>query len=42
VRFQPDTWFTAGFELAQPLTRAPGQAEGRKPLRLLVDFAARF
>ncbi len=32
----------AGFELAQPLTRAPGQAEGRKPLRLLVDFAARF
>jgi hemolysin activation/secretion protein len=42
VRFQPDTWFTAGFELAQPLTRAPGQAEGRKPLRLLMDFSARF
>jgi hemolysin activation/secretion protein len=42
VRIQPDTWFTAGLELAQPLTRAPGQAEGRKPLRLLMDFSARF
>jgi hemolysin activation/secretion protein len=42
VRFQPDTWLSGGLELAQPLTRNPGQAEGRKPLRVLMDLSARF
>lgn len=42
ARFQPEPWFSGGIEIAQPLTRAPGQAEGRKPTRLLVDFSARF
>jgi hemolysin activation/secretion protein len=42
VRFQPDTWISGGLEVAQPLTRNPGQAEDKKPFRVLFDLSARF
>jgi hemolysin activation/secretion protein len=42
VRVQPDSWLTGGLEFAKPLTRAPGQAEGERPWRVLMDVSARF
>jgi len=42
ARFAPLSWLSAGLEAAQPLTRAPGLAEGRKPTRYYFDVTARF
>lgn len=42
VRVQPDSWISGGLEFAKPLTRAPGQAEGEHPWRVLMDVSARF
>ncbi len=42
ARFAPLSWLSAGLEAAQPLTRAPGLAEGRKPTRYYFDVSARF
>lgn len=42
VKLAPESWLTSSFELAQPLTRAPSLAEGRKPLRLYFDVSMRF
>lgn len=42
ARFAPLSWLSAGLEAAQPMTRAPGLAEGRKPTRYYFDVSARF
>jgi hemolysin activation/secretion protein len=42
VRWAPESWLTSSFELAQPLTRAPALAEGRRPLHLYFDISMRF
>ncbi len=42
VRFTVLGDYTATVEAAQPLTRAPSTENGRRPLRILFDFAARF
>ena len=42
ARFAPLSWLSAGLEAAQPMTRAPALAEGRKPTRYYFDVTARF
>jgi hemolysin activation/secretion protein len=42
VKFAPENWLSASFELAQPLTRAPALTENQKPLRIYFDVSMRF
>jgi hemolysin activation/secretion protein len=42
IRLLSGEGYTAGFEIAQPLTRAPSTENGHKPTRFYVDLSVRF
>ena len=42
IRLISNQGYSAGFEVAQPLTRAPSTENGNKPTMFYVDLSVRF